>query len=135
MALATPRNGVASAQVVVSSDRWMSNITAPVGEMGSAQGVVVDPKRLLVRYATTQSAFPALQDTPLAATTMQPIWVTARLDKSAPAGVYRGTLAAVPILRDVPKSNRRSHPHGSADPRRYTPRIYDLLAQVRPEPR
>jgi hypothetical protein len=90
--MACPRNGVSSAQVVVSSTRELSGISAALNGLTTDSGAALDAGCVQVRYATTGESVPKLFDKPPGPAKMLPIWLTARIPKDTAPGDYRGTL-------------------------------------------
>jgi hypothetical protein len=90
--LAAPRNGVSSSQVVVSAAKELADIGAVVEDLKQTTGEVLSAKHIEVRYATVEDRVPRLCARPSTPAQVLPIFLTARLSKGTPAGLYRGTL-------------------------------------------
>jgi len=98
--IVAPRNGVGSAQVVLSADQRLKGIRATASEFRQASGATIKAEAVLVRFATRESKemnftapyFDALLETPGIATTVQPIWLTVRVPAGAVPGEYSGEL-------------------------------------------
>ncbi len=109
--LVIPRNGVASAQVVVASDRPLPRVQARLSNLVHESGQVTMPATLAtLRYATRHTSFDArgnplgepethfdgLLDQPRPGERVQPVWITLALPPQAPPGTYRGQLQVAP---------------------------------------
>ncbi|MFW6061775.1 MAG: glycoside hydrolase domain-containing protein [Planctomycetota bacterium] len=89
--LATPRNGVSSGQVVVSSSSDVGSLEATLSDLTSDNGATLDAQNVTIRYATLDRV-PQLRDRPTGGAQTVPVHLTARVPTDAGAGVYRGTL-------------------------------------------
>jgi hypothetical protein len=112
---AGPRNGTVSGQAVVASPTPIVACTATYGKLMQEGGAGVIPATAIrIRYASihadlvpgekayfgrkdtgaqTSKLFDALSETCIPGETVQPVWLSVRIPKDAPAGVYTGTLA------------------------------------------
>jgi len=88
-----PRNGIASAQVVVGGREGFSGLSAKMSDLKSSEGATIPAGAVEVRYAQVEQQFIPLLDRPVDGATMQPIWLTADIPADARPGTYRGTLS------------------------------------------
>lgn len=91
--MATPRNGVSSAQVVVSATKELKGVSAALSDLKTDTGALLSARCVEIRYATVDSSIPLLLPEPPKPATLLPIWLTARVPRDAVAGQYRGMLS------------------------------------------
>lgn len=98
------RNGVCSAQVIVSAQKCLQKLRASISPLKNEKsGSVFPPGAVQIRYARRTSVaeegnpdqapyFDILDDSSNSSTTLQPVWITATIPADSVAGLYKGTL-------------------------------------------
>ncbi len=104
LALVAPRNGFASAQLVISSSSPLTALRVDFTDFQKRGGKELLPKSLVsVRYPSRQqdlvkpggeagAYFDALSDTLISGETVQPVWLTFSIPAGTPPGDYDGRL-------------------------------------------
>ena len=97
--LVGPRNGVCSAQVVVSDVRGLQGLSARLGPFAGPAGRTLPASAVRLRYAAPPED--ALHDHPAAGARVQSVWVTVDIPRDAEPGDYAATLKIGGIGRTV----------------------------------
>jgi len=91
--LLAPRNGFASAQVVVSSMSGFSGLSAKASELKTDGGAAIPSAAVRLRYGKVGGDFVGLFERPIDGAEVQPVWMTVHVPPGTPAGRYTGGLS------------------------------------------
>ncbi|MGD0898288.1 MAG: glycoside hydrolase domain-containing protein, partial [Thermoguttaceae bacterium] len=90
--LAAPRNGVASAQAIVTAAEEFAGPPCRITDLRSADGGTIPAGKVQIRYADPAPQYVPLHEEPLSGRKVHPVFVTVKVPAEAKAGRYKGTL-------------------------------------------
>ncbi len=90
--LRAPRNGIASAQVVVRAEEPFSGPSASASDLTGETGGRIPAEAVRLRYGRLGGAYVPLLDEPASGEALHMVWLTVRVPEDARPGAYRGKL-------------------------------------------